>query len=275
MFRPAPDLKEKSFAARPRLRLSSSSESGLSPVRQPFLYMTGALVAGIILDVWLEPGRHLAAALALASIALSIKFVAARKSAATLALLASFACLGALLSAGERKAPAGPRLKRLFDERVIKPDEPVELACVLLAPPEPAPQAFYLDVEAESIRARGEEMTATGCARLMVRLTDAETAAEFDQLALDYGSRLSLFVRLERARSYRNPGSPDFNDFLERRGYDLKGVIKSPLLIERTGRAPVSGALRWLYRLRIRLMTAIDSRFHAPVAGTLKAMLAG
>ncbi len=84
-----------------------------------------------------------------------------------------------------------------------------------------------------------------------------------------------MLVRLERARQYSNPGSPDFNDFLERRGYDLKGVIKSPLLIERLGVASTNRALAVLYHLRVRIMNAIDSNFKPPVAGTLKAMLTG
>lgn len=276
MFAPASNPTKKLFDAARSSGSRPAFESGLSPLRQPFLYITAAFIAGILLDRWLAVGRPVAATLAIIAMVISIKLIAERKSlAATLVLLAGFASFGALLSAGERAAVTGPRLKRLFDERIITPDDPVELTGVLIAPPEPAPQAFYLDVEAESIRARGAEMTATGCARLMIYLADEEAAIEFDHLALDYGSRLSLLVRLERARSYRNPGSPDFNDFLERRGYDLKGVIKSSLLIQPSGRAPVSGLLRGLYHLRLRLMGAIDTRFNAPVAGTLKAMLAG
>src|SRR6185503_7122736 len=87
--------------------------------------------------------------------------------------------------------------------------------------------------------------------------------------------RVRVLVRLERARGYNNPGSPDFNDFLERRGYDLKGVIKSSLLIEPLGQARVNPLLARLYQLRLRMMSAIDRRVEARVAGTLKAMLVG
>jgi competence protein ComEC len=259
-----------------RRTVTSSRESNLSPRRQPFLYLAAALVTGILVDRWLEPSQWIAAPVVIVSIAASIKFAFSTKSAAaTLALLASFAATGALLSHGERASVADSRLKRLFDKRIITPDDPVELTGTLLAPPEPAPGARFLDVEAESIRARGEGMAASGCARLMIPLADAGAADEFNNLALDCGSRVRLLVRLERARSYSNPGSPDFNDFLERRGYDLKGVVKSSLLIEQIGRARANRALAWLYSLRIRMMSAIDARFDAPVAGTLKAMLAG
>lgn len=253
-----------------------SVESNLSPCRQPFLYLTAALVTGILVDRWLEPSQLYAELFAIASIAVSIRFTASKKSAAaTLALLASFAATGALLSHCEQASITDSRLKRLFDERIITPDDPVELTGTLLAPPEPAPGACFLDVETESIRVRGEDRIASGCARLMIPLADDEATNEFNNLALDYGSRVRMLVRLERARSYSNPGSLDFNDFLERRGFDLKGVIKSSLLIEQIGHSRVNGALVWLYHLRLRMMGAIDARFNTTVAGTLKAMLVG
>ena len=265
-------MVEESLAAPPRLWVSSS----LSPSRQPFLYFAFGLVVGILIDRWAMPTRLLAITIAIASVAFSIKFIASKNgAAATLALIVSFAAIGALLSAGERNAIAGFRLKHLFDEGTITPDDPVEITGVLLMPPEPAPGAYYLDIESEELRSRNDVLPATGCVRLMLPLADGETANEFQSLALDYGSRVRVLVRLERARSYNNPGSPDFNEFLERRGYDLKGTIKSPLLIEPLGRAPASELLRALYHMRLRMMSALDARFTPPVAGTLKAMLAG
>ena len=118
-------------------------------------------------------------------------------------------------------------------------------------------------------------MIAGGHARLMISPSGDDAQREFARLALDYGSRIRVLVRLERAQGYANPGSPDFNDFLERRGYDLKGVIKSPLLIEHLGDASTNRALKVLFHLRLRMMDRIDSSFRPPVAGTLKAMLTG
>jgi competence protein ComEC len=125
------------------------------------------------------------------------------------------------------------------------------------------------------VRLRGETFQATGRARLVVSLDDNLKAAEFARLALDYSSRLRVLVRLERARSYGNPGSPDFNEFLERSGYDLKGTIKSPLLIENLGRAGGSLLLDSLYAFRLSLLKAFDSHFDPVTSGTLKAMIAG
>lgn len=250
--------------------------STFSPSRQPFLYLIAALLAGILIDQWIEPSRLILSTLVAVSITASIQLVLGKKnSAVTVALLISFASAGALLSLAERTANTTSRLVSLYESKTISLDDPVELAGALMMPPEPAPIAYYLDVAAESIRVRDEIVPATGRVRLMISLSDDEARGEFDDLALDYGSRIRVLVRLERARSYLNPGSPNFNDFLERHGYDLKGVIKSPLLIEKIGEASHQNAFAVLYRLRLQLIKVIDKRFNSRVAGTLKAMLTG
>ena len=249
-------------------------QSSFLPHRQPFLYVTAALVTGILLDRFVEPARWLVLSLAVISFVFSSGMVIARKRAGVISLLVSFAMMGALLSRQDR-AVAPSRLKSLFEAHTITPDQPVELEGLLRTPPEPAPEVYYLDVEAETIRVRDQVIAASGGARLMVAIGEPETAREFESLRLDYGSRVQVLVRLENARAYHNPGSPDFTEFLERHDYDLKGTVKSPLLIRRIGRAKVNPMLAVLYRMRLRLMQAIDSRFKQPVAGTLKAMLAG
>lgn len=252
------------------------SQSTFSPRRQPFLYVTAALVVGILIDRWAEPTRLIPAAFALVLVVASTKLVVSKKEAAAgVALMVSFAAAGALLSLAGRTGNMPSRLQSLCESKVISSDDPVELTGTLAAPPEPAPGAYYLDADAESIRVRDEVVPATGRARLMISSSDDEAQSGFARLALDYGSRIRVLVRLERARGYSNPGSPDFNDFLERRGYDLKGMIKSPLLIEHIGDAHRNGVLASLYDLRLKMMVAIDSSFEPPVAGTLKAMLTG
>lgn len=277
----------------PAARRRPGFESALAIPRQPFLYLAAALIAGILLDHGLQMPRPLIAALAVTSLAWSAGFIFVKKATpATLALLVSLAVVGVWLSRVERDSLPPSRLKRLLETQVITPDDPVELTGVLVAPPEPAPgvlpgdtesqdqtgvsqkrlNAFFLDLEAEKLN---EATEASGVVRLFISPGDEWSADAFEGLALDTGSRLRVLVRLERARSYNNPGSPDFNDFLERRGYDLKGTIKSPLLIEPLARAKTNRALAWLYDQRRRLMNAIDERFKPPVGGTLKAMLVG
>jgi competence protein ComEC len=249
-------------------------ESGLLPHRQPFLYLTAALVIGILLERAGGPFQSVAWLFAGTFFVFAITLVIAGNRTASAALMVSMTCAGALLSQQDR-AVAPSRLKTLFEKHTITADRPIELEGTLRTPPEPAPNVSYLDLEAQAIRIGDQVIPATGGVRLAVSLREPETNREFDSLRLDYGSRVRVFVTLEHARSYNNPGSPDFNEFLERRNYDLKGTIKSPLLIQPIGKAQVNPALAVLYALRLRLIREIDSAFRQPVAGTLKAMLAG
>ncbi|HJQ71660.1 MAG TPA: ComEC/Rec2 family competence protein [Blastocatellia bacterium] len=243
-------------------------------ISNPFLYLTSALVTGIVADRWFEPDRRIAPALAIIFIAVFVGSLMKRNRAAAIcAALITIAQAGAAASAIERAGVDNTRLKRLYETGRITRDLPVELTGVLVRPPEPAPAACYLDLEAESIIARQLALKASGRARLMLVLDSAEAVEEYNRLQLDYGSRVRILVRLERARSYNNPGSPDFNDYLERSGYDLKGVIKSPLLVERAGSARVNPLLGLLYKARLSLLNRIDRHFGPPAAGTLKAML--
>ena len=249
----------------------------LIPNRQPFLYMTGALVTGILVDrsiqaVWF-PTIVFVAVCTGVSIWL---FLAKRNRASTVALLLAFAATGTMLSLKERtEVDTTARIRTLYESKTISSGEPVQLTGTLAAPPEPAPGAFYLDLRTEEIEMRGETFQIRGAVRLMVATADANARIEFADLALDYGSRIRVLVRLEQASGYGNPGSPDFNDFLERHGFDLKGVIKSALLIERLGTDNANQLMALLYHVRIRMMDALDSSFKQPVAGTLKAMLTG
>ena len=250
--------------------------STLSPSRQPFVYLTASLVGGILVERWTEATGLTLAAVGVVLLIASVLLSVLKNKAATLALLLSFVSAGALLSLTEKRSnSAATRLQNLYESRVISPDNAVELTGTLAAPPEPAPGSFYLDLVAEEVEIRGVVRPAAGMARLMISPSDQIARDQLGLLALDYGSRIRVLVRLERARSYSNPGSPDFNEFLERRGYDLKGVIKSPLLIEYLGHRTGNPALALLFHLRLRMMGAIDSRFNPRVAGTLKAMLAG
>src|SRR5436190_9743723 len=247
-----------------------------SPARQPFLFLTTALLAGILIDRGVDPPRVITMVVVALAVAAWIHFILAKRlGAASLVLLVGLSGVGALLSRADRTSKSATNLTRLFESTVINANDPVELAGVLVAPPEPAPTSSYLDVQAESIRTREQVVPVTGRARLMISLMEPDACAEFDAFSLYDGARLRVLLRLERGNTYSNPGSPDFYGFLDRHCYDLKGVIKSPLLIERLGDSLRASPLAILYDLRLRLMKAIDSTFDVKVAGTLKAMLAG
>ncbi|HKV39658.1 MAG TPA: ComEC/Rec2 family competence protein, partial [Blastocatellia bacterium] len=252
------------------------TDSALSLRKQPFVYITLLFVTGILIDNWLRVPRSVPFALVAVAAVLSAWFITTKRDAAsTSVILIGFAAAGCLVSVAARLNVAPNRLEHLFSTGVINADDPVELVGVLSHPAEPMPDARLLDVEAESLSFKNGSIPASGHTLLIISIRDSQAAAELERLNLDYGSRVRILLRLGRAQSYSNPGSPDFNDFLERRNYDLKGDIKSPLLIEALGSARINPILALLYHFRAGLMKRIDDRFPPNVAGTLKAMLAG
>src|SRR5215831_11974783 len=210
-----------------------SSYSDLSPRRQPFLFLTTAFVIGILTDRWLAPPFWLTAAmLAGLIVGAAILFCSLRKPGAAIIILAGFMAAGCSVSAAVSPGARTDGLKRLMDDGQITPTEPVRLIGVLGRPPEPVPDGVLLDVSANELQVARRILRTSGSARLMLQLSGAQVKSEYNDLHLDYGAQVSILIRLEPARAFSNPGSPDFNEFLERRGYQLKGTIKSPLLIE-------------------------------------------
>jgi competence protein ComEC len=250
----------------------------LTPIHptQAFVYLTSALATGVVLERLAAPSAWAILGVFLLLFVAALRSMHARKDKiATCLLLLCLMLAGAVLSRAERTTIAPSRLKRLFETGVIKASEPVKLVGRLAMSPESAPDAAILDLETEEIRNGDVPVEATGRVRLTVRLAEQETRAQFESLELEYGSRISVLTRLERAKSYHNPGSPDYNEFLELKGYDLKGSVKSPLLVEVLGRVAVNRIVATLFQLRVRMLAAIDRSFAPPISGTLKAMLLG
>src|SRR5262245_49345529 len=162
-------------------------ESAFSIRRQPLLYITASLIAGIVFERAAEPSRPMLVGISVLCACACLKFIANRQDArVTTALLVGFAALGALLSSGERNI-SDSRLVALFQKSELSHGDAVELTGVIAGPPEPAPGATYLDIEAESVRADRRDFPASGHVRAVLYSTDRE---ELDGLA--YGSRIRI-----------------------------------------------------------------------------------
>lgn len=166
------------------------------------------------------------------------------------------------------------RLKLMLDNGIIN-SVPVELTGVLVRQPELAPEAVYLTLRIESLRAKGVEKSITGNVTLLLPLAGKAAKDDYRDLDLRYGARLRVLTALTRDDKYRNPGGSSFRQYLDRHGFDASGVVKSPLLIERLGETRVFLPLAWLYDWRQQLQQQINTRFPAETAGVLNASLLG
>ena len=194
---------------------------------------------------------------------------------ASLALIAAFFFAGHALATLETRAGGSDRLSKMYDSGLIASGEPVELTGVVQGQPEPAQHSFYLTLQVEKISVKGQLRDATGSVLLLAHVSADRVNAEFETLELRHGARVRVMTTLDRDEGFRNPGVPPFTEYLERKGYDATGVIKSPLLIERLDDATVFLPLAWTYEWRQHLQREFDAKFSPETAGVLAAALLG
>ncbi len=194
---------------------------------------------------------------------------------ATLSILLAFASAGAAFASVERRGVGDERVRRLYEDGRVVSGDPVEITGVVERAPEFAPHGFYLSLGVERLRARGAERAATGRVELFAPVPDAEARGRYDELELRRGARVRVLVALERAEEFRNPGGTSLTEFLERRGVDARGTIKSSLLVERLDDERVALPAVWLEAWRENLRLRMSELFSAETAGVLQAALLG
>ncbi len=246
--------------------------------RFPLFQLAVAFSGGVLVSTYFVVSIRwlIAAAVVLSLVALFTLVTNRKRVLATIMVMLAFSCTGASVATIENSPASLNQLKRLIETRTIRVGEPVELTGVLERDPEIAPERLYLQLRVHKIRSRdGSDQETRGLVMLLVSVPNASVMQELDQLDLHYGARLRVMTRLERADNFRNPGVASFTEYLDQKGYDASGFVKSPLLIERLENDRVLLPLAWLYGWRGRLQREIDAHFSAETAGVLDAAMLG
>ncbi len=251
-----------------------------SPARfsaHPLFWLALALSAGIVAAPSLPTSVPLNLLLcALFTGAGLLAFWRGQDVAAVGLLGLAFVGAGATLAILEKRNETNTnRVRRLYETGVVPDGAAVELRGVLTDAPETAPDGIYLLLRVESLRFQETEHATGGFVALFAPVRDAEQRAGYAGLALRYGARVRVAVRLDYAEQYRNPGVVPRTEYLEQRGYDAFATIKKPLLMERLGDAPTFAPLAWLANWRQRLADAMTRTFDTETAGVLQASLLG
>jgi competence protein ComEC len=243
---------------------------------QPLAQLAAAFASGVLGAEYFVVTRSLV--LSLAAFTTLLAFTALLKESvklATLFVTMATLLLGLSLAAIEKNNVPANRLKRFIEEGTILVGQPVELTGMLQRGPELAPERMYLFLRVQRLRLNQTEQAVSGEVLLLAPVSDKSIQQEFDQLDLRYGARIRVMTMLERTDSFRNPGVSSFTEYLDRKGYDASGLVKSPLLIERLENERVFLPLAWLYEWRRKVQVEIDSRFSSETAGVLDAALLG
>lgn len=249
-------------------------------VSSPLFILAVAFASGILGGHYFAPQARsiliLSVTVGVAGALLSIALISKRKlRPASLFLVIAFLAAGFALSLIENRPIAFNRIARMYDEGVITSGEPVEITGIVQGQPEAAPDSFYLNLRAESIRFKGSERNATGTVLLLAPARELKVKKEYETLELRHGARVRVMTTLDREENFRNPGASSFTEYLERKGFDATGVVKSPLLIERLDDESVFLPLAWIYVWREQLFKEFNARFSPETAGVLGAALLG
>ncbi len=199
-----------------------------------------------------------------------------RKSQIAMVLITlSFLLAGIMLALLERGSRPRGSVKQLIQSETIRVGEPVEITGVLQREPEIAAGRCHLNLQVERVRSQSVEREASGNVPLLVAVPTQSIEEDLNQLALRYGARIRVMTSLNRTDEFRNPGVSLFTEYLDRKGYDATGFVRSPLLIERLDDERVFLPLAWIYQWRRRLQKDFDTRLSSETAGVLDAALLG
>lgn len=239
----------------------------------PLALLAACFAIGIGASDWLS----MRVALSLGPLAVICALVALkreREGIATLCVAVAYLTAGVVAWQIEEGRSNSSSLRSLYETRRIESGEPVELTGTLARAPERTLDGVYLFIETSRLRYRGDDFAARGQAQLFLPLRDREAEHKYRELKLEYGTRVRVFVRLEREESFRNPGVESPLAVMQQRGIDAWGTIKSVLLIERVSDGERS-LFWWLAQARAEVAEKIDGLFAAETAGLLKAILLG
>ncbi|MER3426562.1 MAG: DNA internalization-related competence protein ComEC/Rec2 [Pyrinomonas sp.] len=237
----------------------------------PLIWLAAALAVGILCAPFITSTIALGGCVVAMASAFLMR---GRAMSATVAVMLAYACIGVVLWHLEETA-YDRKLGTLYDAGAIKSNDPVTLEAVLVRAPEHTPDGVRLRADAKRIIHREREKEIEGRVELFLPLRDEESRNDYHALALGYGTRFRVLVRLKREEGARNPGVESRLDWARRFGIEAWGTIKSPLLIERLGDERVFSPLRWLEERRTQLARSLDATFEVRTAGVIKAMTLG
>ena len=244
--------------------------------QHPLAQLAVAFSAGILVSNLLPNGlKSLLTLFAVLSTTSLVAFLRDKRSSAVLSLLLAMFFAGAYLALLEKQMAPTNGVKQLIAEGVVGTNDPVELTGTLDGPAEFAREEIYLKLKVESLNNKRVERKASGAILLLASAPTRAMLDEYLDLELHYGARIRVMTTLDRSDKYRNPGVSTLTEYLDRKGYDATGFVKSPLLIERLEDRGVFLPLAWLYDRRQRLQRQIDERFSPETAGVLDAALLG
>ena len=246
--------------------------------RYPLFWLSICFICGIVprqavvVNVWVLMG--IAVGCGIGALVLTRRQVASVTWAGVPLFLAFFVA-GAFCLGAEQERNASGRLRNLYDEGAIASSDPVEIDGTLTSAAERSLDGVWLELRVLKITFKGTETAVRGNVRLFLSLNGDAAEQNLNDLDLSYGSKIRVECRLERENKYQNPGVVSNIQLLDTRDIDATGVLKSVLLIEKTGDGFGISPLGFVYKQRQYIIGEFHRRFSTATAGVMIASLLG
>ena len=232
--------------------------SGPKGLTAPFLPLTLALIAGILI------GEHIPliiSLIALGALLLICILYRLRTTSAQLLALATLLALGACLIHLRLHPTIPPHHISKIPDR-----QKVVLTGTIYRPPQKEERKTVAYLMAEGISQGDTIIPATG----RVRITMREPA-----VSVRYGCQVRLSAKLYHPHNFRNPGSFDYEGYLQRKGVLVTGYVRDRDKIHIVSREGGNPLLRRFDRWREGIEHFLDMNTSPPGRGMLKALLIG
>jgi competence protein ComEC len=233
--------------------------SGWKELRSPFLPLCLALIGGILVGVRIP----LIISLMAVCLLLSLSLLLWRRRE----LIARFLALALVVSVGAFLIHLSPYPAIRPDRISMIPDrQKVQLTGTIYRSPQREEGKTVLYLMADGI-SQGDTVTpVTGRVRVTVR----EPA-----VSLRYGYRVRIAAKLYRPRNFHNPGSFDYEGYLQRKGVLVTAYVRDGSEIQILNTKKRNPLLRWFDRWRQGIEAFLDAHTSSPGRGLLKALLIG
>ncbi|NNE68556.1 MAG: ComEC/Rec2 family competence protein [Pyrinomonadaceae bacterium] len=207
----------------------SPALKGNSLERNPLLFAAIAFSAGILIRSEIDYSMPVLLAV-VAVLGMAAYFVSNLR---TFWVLCIFLFCGSFSMSADLASGSGTSVRELYNNRWIKSGAPVLLTGVLKDAPRTSIDGFVLHLSVDAIRHKSETIDSSGSVQLFVPLLSAESKEKCDSLELHAGNKIEVNLRLRREEKFRNPGTANFLDAMDRHGLDASSTLKSCFLIRK------------------------------------------
>ena len=239
----------------------------------PLLWLSIFFAAGILVSNW-YPIRTEIFLVACGLCAVSAATFRHKNFAAIIVGFA-FAFAGAASFQTQQNNIAADRIRSIYDSGLIASGMPVEIDGVVNSAPEAAYDGYFLMVSVRSIEGSEKKIAATGDVRVFVPTRKPDDAKEFKAKDFRSGDVARVGCDLMREEKFQNPGVVSRIELLDLQGIDATCTVKSPALIEKTGRIDKFSLTEWVRDRRQNLIEDFRQLFEPKTAGVMIASLLG